>query len=186
MNNAHNNSIDQLSLLLDMVVRIEEVAAGGRNYTFSADEQTLAVLTQNSPASQISKFDGHVDIRPIRGGLEAKGKLTAQLQQPCVITLEPVDEKIEVDIRRIFLRGEEPELALTANGEVFVDLDVDADNEWFNSDKVDLSDFIYEQFLLSIDTYPKKDGAKMPKVNDDEIPSEKSPFAALAALKQTK
>ncbi len=52
-------------------------------------------------------------MRPIRGGMEAKGKLKAVLQQPCVVTLEPVDEQIEVNIERIYLRGEEPELDVT-------------------------------------------------------------------------
>lgn len=186
MSNKQEYTIEQLSLLLDMVVRIDEVPTEGRKYTFSADEQTRKVLAQNSAATQVSQFEGFVEIRPIRGGLEAKGKLTARLHQPCVITLEPVDEEIDVAIERIYLRGEEPEMDLTANGEVFVDLEVNADTEWFNADKIDLSDFIYEQYLLNIDPYPKKQGAELPNVKDDEDPGELSPFAALSALKQTK
>jgi len=186
MSKKQEYSIDQLSLLLDMVVRIDEVPTQGRKYTFSADEQTLKVLTQHSSASQINEFEGFVEVRPIRGGLEAKGRLLVSLQQLCVITLEPVDEKIDTAIERIYLRGEEPELDLSANGEVFVDLEANADTEWFNTDKIDLSDFIYEQYLLNIDPYPKKEGAEMPNVKDNGDQGELSPFAALAALKKTK
>ena len=83
------------------------------------------------------------------------------------------------------MRGEEPEMDVTSNGEVFVDLEVNADNEWFDDDKIDLSDFVLEHFLLSIDPYPKKDGAALPKLGNDEEPAMKSPFAALAALKKS-
>lgn len=184
MTTDQNSFSAEFSALLDMGVRVDEVPTEGRKYEFNADEETLALLTQNSPASSVTKFEGHIDMRPIRGGMEAKGKLKAVLQQPCVVTLEPVDEQIDVSIERIYLRGEEPELDVTANGEVFVDLEASADNEWFDSDKIDLSDFIYEQFLLNLDPYPKQEGAQMPDVKDDDDPGEKSPFAALAALKQ--
>ncbi|MCZ4270824.1 YceD family protein [Maritalea porphyrae] len=186
MSKTQEYTIEQLSLLLDMVVRVEEVPTQGRKYDFAADEQTLKVLAEHSAATELTQFEGFVEIRPIRGGLEAKGKLKAALQQPCVVTLEPVEEQIDVAIERIYLRGEEPELDLTANGEVFVDLEVDADTEWFTADKIDLSDFIYEQYLLNIDPYPKKQGAELSNVKDDEDSGELSPFAALAALKQTK
>jgi len=186
MSDTREDTIEQLSLLLDITVRTEEVSAEGRRYAFTADQQTLEFLTNNCPATEVSEFSGHVDFRPMRGGYEAKGELKAQLHQPCVITLEPVEQKIDAKIERVFLRGEEPELDLTANGEVFVDLEAEADTEWFDADKIDLSDFIYEQFLLSIEPYPKKQGAELPVIKDDEDPGELSPFAALAALKQTK
>lgn len=183
MPTEQNSFSTELSTLLDMNVRVDEVPTEGRKYEFSADDETLALLIENSPASSVSKFDGHIDMRPIRGGIEAKGRLQAVLQQPCVVTLEPVDEQIDVNIERIYLRGEEPELDVTANGEVFVDLEANADNEWFDGDKIDLSDFIYEQFLLNLNPYPKQEGAQMPDVKDDDDPGEQSPFAALAALK---
>ncbi|MGJ8528811.1 YceD family protein [Maritalea sp.] len=185
MSDKQERRTHSLTLLLDIVARLDEISVEGRKYDFDADEEGLAWLTQNSPASQVSKFVGHVELRPIRGGYEATGKLVASLQQPCVITLEPVDENIDIEMRRIFMRGEEPEMDVTSNGEVFIDLEASADNEWFNEDKIDLSEFVLEQFLLSINPYPKKDGAVLPELNIDDEPAEKSPFAALAALKKS-
>ena len=82
MSDKQDQSADGISLLLDIVAKLDEVTAGGRKYAFDADEETLAWLTQNSPATQVTNFSGHVELRPIRGGVEANGKLVAKLLQP--------------------------------------------------------------------------------------------------------
>jgi len=186
MSNIAGDDDQQLSSLLDLVVRIDDLPHEVRKFPFDADAETLKYLAEKAGVLSIARFEGFVDIRAMRGGFEAKGSLRVQLTQECVSTLEPVDDELNVEIKRIYLRGEEPELDVTSNGEVYIDLESSADNEWFQGDILDLSEFVYEQFALSINQYPRKAGAPQSVELIEDDSKEKSPFAALSALKETK
>lgn len=175
----------EFSTLIDLTARLDEIPNEGRKYKFAADTETLDFLVQNSSAISIARFEGYVELRSMRGGYEASGKLRAVLEQQCVVTLEPVADELDVQLSRVYLRGVEPEPEVTSNGEVFVDLESSADNEWFEGDKIDLSDLVFEQYLLALDPYPRKQGAKIPEMDMLEESEEPSPFAVLSKLKQS-
>lgn len=175
----------QFSKLIDMIVRLDDVPPEGRKFEFAADKDVLEFLVEQAPITALSEFKGHIHLRQMRGGYEAHGQLRAKIVQECVVTLDPIDSALDVELVRIYLRGQEPEPEVNTNGEVFIDLESSADNEWFEGDKLDLSDLIFEQFMLAIDPYPRKEGAEMPKLGDDQEVREASPFAVLSKLKQS-
>ncbi len=185
MTNALSAEMQAFSKLIDMVVRLDEVPHEGREYAFAGDSEVTDFLVEHSNVTAVANFAGKIKLRAMRGGYEAHGKLQAKVTQECVVTLDPVDDELSVDLERVYLRGEEPEPEVTSNGEVFVDLEASADNEWFEGDTIDLADLIFEQFQLALNPYPRKEGAEFPDAMDAADEKEPSPFAVLAKLKQS-
>ena len=120
---------------------------------------------------------------PLPDGWEFRGQLTATVEQPCVVTLEPVRETIDTPVRRRFLSGyappEEAERSLDED-----DLDPPEPLE----DEIDLGHVAVETLALSLDPYPRAEGAEIdPRHAGDpaagaDAPDER-PFAGLAELR---
>lgn len=117
------------------------------------------------------------------GRLHLSGRLTADLTQTCVVSLDPVAAKLDLSVEIDFWpakllesleRSTEPE-ALLDWPEPIID------------GTIDPGPVIYEIFATSLDPYPKRDGASFewsqPPSQADE-PGQSGPFAALAALKR--
>ena len=104
------------------------------------------------------------------------GRVTAEVAQTCVVTLEPLTNPIEEDVDLLFLPGAPERLAA---GNPDEDEDVP---EPLVGGRVDLGVIATEYLVLAIDPYPRKEGVtfEAPKVGDDAP----HPFAALAALKK--
>lgn len=185
MTNVLSAEKQAFSKLIDMIVRLDDVPHEGREYAFAGDREVMDFLVEHSNVTAISDFAGKIKMRAMRGGYEAHGKLFAKVTQECVVTLDSVDDELNVDLERVYLRGQEPEPEVTSNGEVFVDLEANADNEWFEGDVIDLADLIFEQFQLALNPYPRKQGAELPDTMQAANEKEDSPFAALAKLKQS-
>lgn len=127
-------------------------------------------------------FKGHV-VASGEAGWMVSGRLTAQLAQTCIVTLEPVAEDIDEEISRLYL----PEGQISHDEEVMLGPDDDLPDPF--SDTLDLGALVVESLALAIDPYPRARGAKLeqnlfaapgvtPMTDEDA-----RPFAALAALK---
>lgn len=108
-------------------------------------------------------------------------KLGATVVQPCVVTLEPVTTRIDINVRRVFLANL-PEQDL---GEVEMH-----DDENIELLKASIDPFVVmvETLALVLPQYPRKDGANLAEVNFTEpgqiamTDQDARPFAGLADL----
>ncbi|MBY8977692.1 DUF177 domain-containing protein [Rhodobacteraceae bacterium NNCM2] len=118
-------------------------------------------------------------------GWEAKANLNAIVVQECVVTLEPVTEYIEDTVDRRYLPGFEPE----EEDEVII-ASLAEDRPDPITDQIDLAALLLESLALSIDPYPRAEGAELktcvfaepgikPMTDEDA-----RPFAKLAALRE--
>ena len=122
-----------------------------------------------------------------RGGgrLLLNGTLRAMLTQTCVVSLEPIEARLEVPVEMEFWpaalmpRSErnaaDPGAGLLDWPEAIVE------------GRIDLGPVIYETVATALDPYPKREGARFrwPEDGGEEAESGKTgPFAALAALKE--
>jgi uncharacterized metal-binding protein YceD (DUF177 family) len=119
--------------------------------------------------------------------VRVKGRVSADIVQACVVTLDPlparVDERFEVD----FLEGEQPAVA---------DLEFDAEAaeapEAAPTGWIDLGELASEQLGLALDPYPRKPDAEIPGEWRAEPAAEPpaserpNPFAVLGKLKDKK
>jgi len=113
---------------------------------------------------------------------QLKARLGATVTQPCVVTLEPVVTRIDVDVMRTFLRdytdvdGDEVEMP--------EDDSVEALGTW-----IDPAAVMEEELALALPAYPRKDTAQAEIIRVTEpgkkpmSDAEARPFAGLAALR---
>jgi uncharacterized metal-binding protein YceD (DUF177 family) len=164
----------------------------------------VADLPQNSPAA----FDLHPDsaalkalaaqlgltaVRKLRftGTIAAQGthdwvlkaRLGATVVQPCVVTLEPVTTRIDMDVQRLYLSDwtepETPEVEMSADDTV----------EPLRA-KIDPGQVMAESLTLALPLYPRKGNADLGEAVFTE-PGHKPmrdedarPFAGLAQLRE--
>jgi uncharacterized metal-binding protein YceD (DUF177 family) len=127
--------------------------------------------------------------RLTRGGegrLRLSGRLTAEVTQTCVVSLEPVDASIDVPVEVEFWPAPLFE-ALERSAEEPGHSGVLDWPEPIVDGKIDLGPLVYETLATTLDPYPKREGASFAWPQEDAGPSEPSqagPFAALAALKR--
>jgi uncharacterized metal-binding protein YceD (DUF177 family) len=110
-------------------------------------------------------------------------ELAAAVTQSCVVTLEPLEARID----RSFVR----ELHFTPNlrrdiaKDVVLIPDAEEAPEEIDSLHIDLGEALIEEFLLAIDPYPRAPGvAFAPPQDPDDKPE--NPFAALKDLKSSR
>lgn len=164
------------------------VGATQHREEITATDKERAALAERFGLVSLDRLSASFALKRARKDLvRAKGHLSAELVQACVVTLEPVagriDERFEVD----FLEGVRPTVA---------DLELDAEAadapEAVVHGWVDLGELAAEQLGLAIDPYPRKPDARMPAEWTAEPASgpaaagRPNPFAALEKLKADK
>ena len=118
-----------------------------------------------------------------RAGWRFDGRLTARLDQSCVVTLQPVVQDIDEEVTRLWQPGA---------GETAAEAEVEADGPETPEplgDTIELMPVILETLALAADPYPRAAGAELERTvfgPADKAPltdEAARPFAALAALK---
>ncbi|MDV4144056.1 YceD family protein [Shimia sp. FJ5] len=148
----------------------------------------------NERLNEIAEDLGLLGLRKLRfhGELRASGRtdwrLTAHLgatvDQPCVVTLEPVRTRIEADIERLFLKT--LELPEEIDGEV--EMPEDDTVEELGAE-IDIETVMREALALNLPLYPRKDEAELGEAvftepgKDAMRDEDARPFAGLAALR---
>ena len=115
----------------------------------------------------------------------AEARLTATVQQSCVVTLAPVTQHVDEQIARIFVPMESVEDA----AELDLDADDSEDPDGYE-DRIDLGHLAVECLALALEPYPRADDAELAQslfappgadpLDDQSI----KPFAKLAELRQ--
>jgi uncharacterized metal-binding protein YceD (DUF177 family) len=117
------------------------------------------------------------------GGWRIVGRVSAELTQTCVVTLEPVDTRFEESFERFLAPAERLEAA-----EELLDPEADEAPEPLG-ESIDFGEIAAEAAALAIDPYPRRpdaafDGAiKGPPGVAPMTDEDARPFARLAALK---
>jgi uncharacterized metal-binding protein YceD (DUF177 family) len=179
----------------------------------SATALRVAELAQNRPTpfvlqpdnAQMAAIAGDLDLSALRKTRlegEVRGQaaqdwlltatLGATVTQPCAVTLSPVTTRIDVPVRRLFVRDYRDAADENAdeNGRVGAEIEMPEDDEveplgaW-----IDLDAVLIEALSLALPLYPRADGATLGETVLTEpgvAPLTKQamkPFAGLAALK---
>lgn len=120
-------------------------------------------------------------LRPEPGGtIRARGTLSAEVEQACVVTLEPVRQRVEAAI----------DLRILGEGETPADEDPDSPDEIESQGgTAELGEAVAEQLALALDPYPRAEGAELPDFDPPETPEPSppdrpNPFLGLAKLRR--
>jgi uncharacterized metal-binding protein YceD (DUF177 family) len=171
--------------VLDASIRMENLPAVGREIVVSATDEQKAAIAEQLKITAVEKLDAKLEAKRFRGGIQVLGRLEAVIEQPCVVSFEPVKQVIDEPIDRVFLPSHDKAHAAPAGAEIFVDVAGDDEPDRFDGPEVDLSDLIIETLALAVDPYPRAPGASIDAVlkDDDDDDGEVSPFSRLKALK---
>ena len=131
-------------------------------------------------------------LKPYRkAGVRVVGPVRASITQTCVVTLEPFDSDLALDVDRTFesASGRPRKIRdLNEEGEIEIDLESLDPPDLVVDGVLDLGAVICEELALSLDPFPRKPGVEFQGGGADAEPEEvankdPSPFAALEALK---
>lgn len=165
------------------VIKTRGIGNSGVAGTLEANEKDRVVLAEALGILACDRLVVDYRVKPIGGDrFKASGKITADLVQACVATLEPVPETIHESFSVAFwpieeIGGELPE------GEIHLDEEVP---EPIEHGEIALGRFVYELIAVTMEPFPRSpnapasDGSE-PVATSGETPE--SPFAALAKLK---
>ncbi|WP_270936730.1 YceD family protein [Falsiroseomonas oryzae] len=157
-----------------------------REVSLEATEAERAALAGRFGILGVHALAATLRLEPEPGGsVRARGTLTAEVEQACVVTLDPVRQPVRVQLDlRILDDGAEPR-----------DDDPDSPDEIESQGGlVDLGEAVAEQLALALDPYPRAEGAVLPPLEEElpaarEAPAPESagrpnPFAKLAKLRE--
>lgn len=170
--------------IFDAVVRIDRLPPAGRTVKVDADAAACAAIALRMGITSVERFAAELTVTPLRGGLRALGRVSARLEQPSVVSFEPVWQDVDEAVDRVFLPAPRSAQPPTPGTEVYVDIDDDDFPDHIDGPEVDLSALLLETLALAIDPYPRREGESLTGLGLDLEEEKAGPFAGLARLKR--
>ncbi|MFO1184213.1 MAG: DUF177 domain-containing protein [Bauldia sp.] len=164
--------------ILKRPVELTALASGHRQTVVATAEERRTLASAFALLDVVS-LEGEYEGRAWRtNGAEVVGRVRAEIVQACVVTLEPVRQSIEEEVRVRFLpASERPQ---QAEEEIVINADDEDPPELVDAGVVDLGALTAEFLALGIDPYPRAPGADLAAVLPVEPDTgDDSPFAVL-------
>lgn len=151
---------------------LARIGPEGRREVLVADAVERTALARRFGILSIESLRADLMLRPEPdGAVRAVGRLEAEVTQSCVVTLEPVPQRVEEAVALRFLpSGQQPDEGPDEIDEIETEGGV-----------ADLGEAVAEELALALDPYPRAPGATLPEAATD---ASGSPFAALAGLRR--
>ncbi|KQS80443.1 metal-binding protein [Rhizobium sp. Leaf384] len=171
------------------LVKVGALSASLTTLRLAADAAALEALARQWRVTEVRSLTAELQIaRWKKDGVRVKGRVTADLVQECVVTLEPVESHIDEPVEATFVPdGSRLARALTAETpETVIDPDGPDAPDVFVGDTIDIGQTVAEHVAMAIDPYPKKPGAAFPDHIESTEQNDKrpNPFAALKDWKK--
>jgi Large ribosomal RNA subunit accumulation protein YceD len=171
---------------LSRIFKVDEIndSASGEIVATRAEMDAIAGLLDLLRLERLT-----FDYRFTHGGggrLRLTGRLKADVKQTCVVSLDPIDARIDVPLEVEFW----PEALLAtaeSSAEVPRSVVVLDGPEPIVCGRIDLGAVAYETLATALDPYPKREGVSFDWSQgepDQAQEAQSGPFAALAALKR--
>lgn len=139
----------------DVCISISDLGPDGVRIALDADEPARAAAASRLGALRVLRLSGQMTIRPEREGARVDGIVNAVLERQCVVTLDPLEEKIvepfSIHYTRETIADQIVELA--------------GDDDWAETllgDLIEPGDLLVQQAALAMAPYPRKSGAEAP------------------------
>lgn len=161
-------------------LRLDQAGEGER-VDLVADEAERSAIARRLGLDRIERLEAHATLSRQGEIVRATGRLTASLEQSCVVTSEPVAAYVDEPFDVLFMpepKGGAPDEEIELGPE-------DCDVVFYDGAVIDLGTAIADTLALSIDPYPRSAAADAAlKEAGVMTEAEASPFAALAKLKR--
>ena len=157
-----------------------------QEFLLEPDANTRAKIAEDLSILAIRKLRFHGMVEP-KGDTDwrLKGRLGATVVQPCVVTLEPVSNRIDTDVVRNFVSAL-PDIGDASEVEMPEDDSLEP-----LTDMIDLEAILVEALALNLPDFPRAEGVDAIDVNVTEpgkspmTDEYAKPFAGLASLRDS-
>jgi uncharacterized metal-binding protein YceD (DUF177 family) len=164
-------------------VAVAQIPDTGLHRDIEAGPATREAMAEVGDLREILSASASLDVTPERGGrFHVAGRVRARVGQTCVVTLDPIENDIDVPIDLIFAPPEQiPELSDLVDDAAESSEEIPDPPEPIVNGIIDLGRVATDALFLALDPYPRRPDAvfEPPQVADDP---EDHPFAALKAL----
>jgi uncharacterized metal-binding protein YceD (DUF177 family) len=150
----------------------------GEEYAISANLEERAALAKRFELLALGRLEAKVKVTPMAGGYyRLAADFEAELSQACAVTSEPVLARIAESFTLTYGPVEESsEIVLDGDAEPVEPLD---------DGMIDIGEAVAQQLSLSLDPFPRAQGASLEEEADlSDHSTRESPFAALAKLRK--
>ncbi|HJO74730.1 MAG TPA: DUF177 domain-containing protein [Rhodospirillales bacterium] len=178
----------------------EAIGEQGRTMSIEADRDECARLAERLGLNSLESLSAEIGLTPQKKGrfIHLEGRLQADIQQTCVVTLEPIETHIEASIERLYDTTMET-LSDTDAVKESDNFDVEIDSEddppeALMEGQIVIGEAITEQLALEINPFPRKPGISFAEYSSgtedgsadgaENTVSGAGPFSGLAALKK--
>lgn len=179
------------------IIQADQAGTEIKSVTIEPDETQRAALAQHYDIVGIDNLKADLDFKREQAGMiiHITGRFSADIEQVCVVTLEPMHSHIEEDFEAwygdleqavSFTKAKQQKEALRQQGEAPIVPEKD-DPEPIENGKLDLGDIVMQFVSLAIDPFPQKEGVapgegEVPEVKEP-APERANPFAKLQEWK---
>lgn len=108
---------------VSFAVHVARLPEKGLPVSFAADEESRAALARDHDLEEVRAFSFDLLVtRWKKDGVKVTGKVTADIVQLCVVTLEPLENRVEAEIEALFVpEGSSLARPYDPSGEILVD-----------------------------------------------------------------
>jgi uncharacterized metal-binding protein YceD (DUF177 family) len=166
-------------------IPVGEITDTGLFQTIEARPEQRKAMAELAGLPDIAAVKAELRLLAVKGGtVHVTGRVTGNVTQVCVVSLDPFENEIDEDVDVVFAPPSQiRELADSADED---DGESDEDRpdppEPFENGAIDIGKLVTDALFLGLDPYPRKPDA----VFEDQVEApnpEEHPFAALKALK---
>ncbi len=166
------------------VISVARIPPKGIEEKLEAKPSERAALAKRFGLVDLPSLKAQLTLVP--GGqqtIEVTGSIEAEVLQSCVVTLEPIKSRLEIEVDTVFIPAE----TVPESGDVSQEAELDEELEYFADGKIDIGEQVAQQLGVGIDPYPRKKGVTLGVAEFGKKPEKTKPFAKLAtALKAKK
>jgi uncharacterized metal-binding protein YceD (DUF177 family) len=162
-----------------MPVAVADIPDNGSHYELSADAAAREQVARLAGLHALPSLEASFDLVRRGDGVAVRGEVRATVGQTCVVTLEPIDNKVQEAVDLVFAPTDD---AAPADAPPAKRKKGDPPEPLENG-LIDLGALATEFLILGLDPYPRKAGAEFARTGQDKTEGS-HPFAGLAALKK--
>jgi|WetSurMetagenome_2_1015567.scaffolds.fasta_scaffold827186_1 uncharacterized metal-binding protein YceD (DUF177 family) len=144
-----------------------------------ADAGARERIAQALELDRLDRLEAELEITPWLDGARVSGVWSADIEQTCGVTLEPLASALSGRFELKALPAGSPNAPQTPE-EMALDPEAEDPPDILEDDRIDLGALVVEQLLLNIDPFPRKPGAVFDAPEPEQPPS---PFAVLQGFK---
>ncbi len=177
----------ELQAPIHITINADRLGAAPSHVNFQADAAACKALAVYLKVDAVENFQVELAVtRWRKHGARIRGRVSADIEQPCVVTLAPVRTHVSEPVDARFLPASMLDRDASPGPEIVIDPMADDPPEPFEGREINLGPLLLEHLALGIDAYPRTPGAELPAhLTQPDTLNEKraNPFQVLARLR---